>query len=227
MRTKGESLNCQSWTGKSFCAGSIVLQTGIAAVTSQGLEQPQNEIPPILQPSIPAAAGTDQMPAVSSPPCLLPPAAGHCHRCCTADKLPYAGASPGCLLTAALPASHAHCFDFLRQIHLMLTLYTTALMAVGIQAPYPVLVVKTWVPAGLFNNKTSVLLLTVLLAATPPVASVVATVTFMNVVYVVCVRSWEYMLACHQGWISSVNPKMLHTTSPCRFFSPVCHIRVP
>ena len=143
MRTKGESLNCQSWARKSFCVGGILPRAGAAAVTSQGLEQPQNEIPPFLQPSIPAAAGTDQMRAVSSPPRLLPPAAGHCHRCCTADKIPYAGASPGCLLTAALPASHPHCFDFLRQIHLMLMLCTTALMAVGIQAPYAVPVAKT------------------------------------------------------------------------------------
>lgn len=143
MRTKGESLNCQSWMGKSFCMGSILPQAGAAAVTSQGLEQPQNEIPAYLQPSIPAATGAHQMRAVSSPLCLIPPAAGHCHRCCTADKLPYAGASLGCLLTAALPASHAHCFDFLRQIHLMLTLHTAALMAVGIQAPYAMPVAKT------------------------------------------------------------------------------------
>lgn len=215
MRTKGESLNCQSRAGKSFCVGSILPQAGAAAVTSQGLEQPQNEIPPFLQPSIPTS-GTEQMRAVRSPPHLLPPAAGHCHCCCTADKLPYAGASPGCLLTAALLASHAHCFDFLRQIHLMLTLHTTALMAVGIRAPCAVPVAKMWVPAGVFNNKTSILLLIVLLTATPRVASVVASVTSMNVV---CGRGWEYMLAYQQGWISSVNPKMLHTCFPCSFFS--------
>jgi len=35
----------------------------------------------------------------------------------------------------------------------------------------------------------------VLLTAAPRVASVVASVTFMNVVYAVCDRRWEYTLA--------------------------------
>lgn len=71
----------------------------------------------------------------------------------------------------------------------MLTLHTTALMALGIQAPHTVPI--TQVPAGLFDNKTSILLLIVLLIAAPRVAAVVASVTFINVVYVVCDRSWE------------------------------------
>lgn len=122
---------------RSFCVGSILPQAGAAAVTSQ------SETSVLLQLSFPAATGTDQMRAVSSPPRMLPPAAGHCHRCCTADKLPYLGASPGCLLTGVLPASHAHCFDFLRQIHLVLALHTTALMALGIQPPHAVPAAKT------------------------------------------------------------------------------------
>ena len=134
MSTKGESLNCQSRAGKSCSVGSILPLAGAAAVSSQGLEQPRNETLVSLQPSVPAAAGTEQMRAVSSPLRPLSPAAGHCHCCHTADKLPYAGASPGCLLTAALPASHQHCFDFSRRIHLVLMLHTTALMAVGVPA---------------------------------------------------------------------------------------------
>lgn len=126
---------------RSFCVGSILPQAAAAAVVSQ------NEISVLLQLSIPTTTDTDQMWAVSSPPRMLPPAAGHC---CTADKLPYAGASPGCLLTGTLPASHTHCFDFLRQIHLVLMLHTTALMALGIQAPHAVPVAKTRVPAGLW-----------------------------------------------------------------------------
>lgn len=192
---------------------------------SQGHKRLQRAIPLFLQPFIPTATGTGQMRAVSSPARLLSPAAGHCHRCCTADKLPYTGTSPGCLLTAVLPARHAHCFDFLRQTRLMGTLHTTALMAVGVQAPYTLPVAKMWVPAGLLNNKTSIFLLIVLLTATPPLSSTVASVSFTDMVYVVCDRSREYLLAYHPGWI---NPKKLHTCSPCRFFFlPVCHLRVP
>lgn len=65
-------------------------------------------------------------------------------------------------------------------------LHTTALMAVGVQAPYTLPVAKMRVPAGLFNSKTLILLLIVLLTAAPPLSSAVASILFMDVVYVVC-----------------------------------------
>lgn len=189
-----------------------------------GTRAPWNESPPFLHPPS-LLAHTSCQPYVPLLVCsLLPPATV---TAAAQWQTPGAGASPGCLLTAASPAGHAHCFDFLRQIHLMPALHTTALMAVSIPTPHAVPVAKLCVPVGLFNNRTSILLLIVLLTATPRVASVVASVTFMNVVYGVCDRSCKYVLTYHRGWISSVNPKTLHTISPCRLFFPVCHLRFP
>lgn len=113
---------------------------------------------------------------------LFPAAVGHCQLCSTADKLSYVGASQGCLLTVALPASHAHCFDLLCHIHFMLTLHTITLMVRIYIRPFTLsLLLKCEYLQGpfIFFFK-SILLAIVLFKTTPAVTFMAAAVLFMN-----------------------------------------------
>lgn len=161
MRTKGESPNCQSREKVILC-GQYPSPGWCCCHSVSGTWAAPEQNPPVgaaLQP-VPAA-GTNQMPAVSSPAHLLPPAAGARQRCCTADRVPYAGASAP---DSGSPCWPGHCWGSLRQSRLLLTLHTAA-RGLGRSGAQPG--AKMGVPAGLFRNKTSTLLLTVLCTAIP------------------------------------------------------------
>lgn len=138
MRTKGESLSCQSWWKVILC-GSILLQAGAAVALSQALVQPQNRIALSCCPAASLAQSRCQQwaPLLSCSLVLLLPVTG-------AGELtgflrlgcPASPALPPWPRTPNLPALH-----------------TAALEPCAQPGP------QMGAPAGLFSQETSTLLL--------------------------------------------------------------------
>lgn len=135
----------------------------------------------------------------------------------------------GVALTVAVPAGHAHCCDSLYQTCFLLTLHTAALGAGTFRCPVLSLVLKCECLQGssimkhlFFCSQFCVQLFHLFHLW----GISVGTTVFMNVLYVVFSRSWEWTVAYHQGWISSVNPKISTPALFVGFSSPVCHLRI-
>lgn len=119
MRTKGESLNCQSQTEKSLCEGTIV---------------PKSVLLPLLTSDLPAMRWHPSFPADFNPMLavqnrceqLVPLSTCSC-RCqlhSTADKPAHVGAAPDSSATF----SHTHSLASVCQIQLMPMLHAAAMM---------------------------------------------------------------------------------------------------
>lgn len=150
MRTKGESLNCQSREKVILCGQHP--SPGWCCCRSVPGTWAAPEHKSLCSCCPPASPCRWHKPDASS---QFPPAAGPCHRCCTADRAPRAGAAP-VALAVAVPG-HARCSEPLR----------TAGLRLGRSGIRTQPGAGTSVPAGLFSNNTSysVLLLRVLCTA--------------------------------------------------------------